>query len=588
MQYLILLVMIFSLSLPISNFFKRKIETAIPISLIFIIILIYLTGLFDNLNLGVKIVQIVFIWTLFYNVLFIIKSIKTKTIKEEIKRIITPGLCIYIGLFLMLIIINHDRIFENYDEFNHWALIIKNMYITDAYGTIKNSIVTFNEYPPFTAIFQYLFLKISDIYSEDLIIFAQAVLYISMIIPICEKLDFEKNFKNVIIIVPGIIILPLIFYPNFFIEILVDGFLGVLFGIGMFLIYKKTDLYRNVLLIFILIALVLTKTTGLFLAIMLMIFKVIKMIRKKENIKFILFLIIIPMLFIGLWNFKINKTNAVREWDVKENNIDIVSDENKVDMTLEYIKAVLLREKFTDRKLSLLVSIGVISLLSIYIVKNLEEKKEFKIKLIELIISLIIFFIGLIFVYLNLFTLKEAEALASFERYLLTILLSIIIFDFCVLIYDFKVKRVDYYIFLVILLVFMPLQNIMLKYVDCRNYINISHTKRNFYTNISKYEKNFSSGDKVLFIIDRITNQKVIFKLNRYNSFGSNINIVDVDFDFIDDKEKINELLKEVDFVYIYLLKNKDVFENNEVSDRTLYKVFKNGDNNFKLEKINY
>ena len=588
MHYLILFVMIFSLSLPISNFFKRKIETAIPISLISIIILIYITGLFDNLNLGVKIVQIIFILTLFYNVLFIIKSIKNKTIKEEMKRIITPGLCIYIGLFLILIIINHNRIFENYDEFNHWALIIKNMYINNTYGTIENSIVTFNEYPPFTAIFQYLFLKISGTYAEDLIIIAQGVLYISMVIPICEKIDFEKNFKKIIFIVPGIIILPLIFYPNFFIEILVDGFLGVLFGIGMFLIYKKTDLYRNVLLIFILIALVLTKTTGLFLAIMLMLFKVLKMIRKRENIKFILFLIIIPMLFIGLWNFKINKTNAVREWDVKENNIDIVSDESKVDVTLEYIKAVLLREKFTDRKLSLFLCLGIISLFSIYIVRNVEDKKEFKIKLIELIISLIIFFIGLIFVYLNLFTLKEAEALASFERYLSTILLSIIIFDFCVLFYDFKVKRVDYYIFLVILLIFMPLQNIILKYVDCRNYINISQIKRSFYTNISKYEKIFSPEDKVLFVIDRITNQKVIFKLNRYNSFGSNINIVDVDFDFIDDREKINKLLKEVDFVYIYLLKNKDVFENNDVSDRSLYKVFKNGDNNFKLEKINY
>lgn len=583
MGYIIFLVMIISLSLPISNFFKRKIETAIPISVVFIIILIYITGLFDNLNLGVKIVQVIFIISLFYNFIFIIKSVKNKTIIEKMSRIITPGLLIYISLFLVLIILNNQRIFEEFDEFNHWGLIVKNMYLNDAFGTIENSIVTFNEYPPFTAIFQYFFLKISGIYSEDLIIIAQGMLYISMIIFICEHIDFDKNLKKIFLVVPTIIILPLIFYDGFFINILVDGLLGILFGIGLFSIYKENTNYEKCLFLFILISLVLTKTTGMLLVILLIIFKFLKTIRKKENIKWIFIFFIIPMFFITSWNAKIYKTDATKQWHlIQDNNYESLK-EFKESVTEKYIDAIFYSEEFTERNLTLIMCLGLLGIYSFFIYKMSKDKKEYKIKLIEMTISLIVFCVGLLLIYINIFEKWEAEALAGFERYISTMLLAWAMFNFFVFFYENDVKMSMISVFLTVLIILIPLKNINEKYIDNKNYIKNSIIRRNFYTSITDYKNILTIEDRVLFVVDSSSDLFTILKVNRYETMGTNINIVNSNLDFLDDKNAFCEVLETVDYVYIYSLRDDSIFEN-EISNKTLYKVDKN--NILKLEKV--
>ena len=548
------------------------------------IIIIYITGLFDNLYLGIKIVQVIFILSFFYNLIFIIKSIKNKEIKDEVKKIFTPGLFVYIGFFLLLIIINYNRIFEEYDEFNHWAVIVKNMYINNAYGTIENSIVTFNEYPPFTAIFQYLFLKLSGGYSEDLIIISQGMLYISIIIPICEHVDFGKNFSKLLLIIPTIIMLPLIFYKNFFINILVDGFLGVLFGIGMFLIYKENDFYRNVLFVLILIALILTKNIGVFFVILLILFECIKIIRKKENIKKIFVFLIISLVFICSWNIKITKTKAIREWKFNQEDF-YINIKIKDEIINNYVKAVFLKESFTERHLSLIICITLLSVCFIYSYKISLNKREYIIKTIEFAVSLILFAIGLLILYIRIFNIDEANNLASFERYMSTILLSWLIFNFFVWDLKKEIKHSTYYIILIIMFAFMPLENIYTKYINNKEYINISHTKRNYYTKIKDYEDVLTLNDKVLFIVDEMSNQQIILKLNRYENIGSNINIINEDMNFLNNNTELDDMLNKADYVYIYILNDKKLISNNEVENNTLYKIHKNKDE-FRLEKI--
>lgn len=588
MEYIILIAVIFSLSLPIANFFKIKIEKAIPITVVFIIVLIYIAGLFDNLNLGLKIVQAIFVITIFYNLIFFIKLIKNRTIYENLKRIITPGLLIFIGLILCLIILNHNRLLEEYDEFNHWALIVKNMYINNAYGTIENSIVTFNEYPPFTAIFQYFLLKINGAYSEDLIIIAQGILYISMIIPICNNVDFEKNFKNLILIIPSIIILPLIFYRGFFINILVDGFLGILFGIGLFIVYKDTNFYRNIFFIAILISLILTKTTGLFFASCLLVFKFIKAIRKKENIKIVFLFFLIVMIFIFSWNIKVSQTKATREWslNLKENYEMYESyDEFEKNVTSNFIDALYLKCGFTERNLTLVMCLGLMSIYSIYVYKFAKDKMEYRINMIEIVFSFVIFCIGLLVMYINIFDEKEAIDLAAFERYLSTILLAWTMFNFIVLVYENDVKLKTFYVFLVIIIIFMPLEHTIEKYVNKNEYINKLYLERSYYTHIKDYENVLTKDDKVLFVADIVANPYIIIRMNRYETMGTNINIINTNIDFLYSLNAWNDALEKSDYVYIYSLENTNVF-GSKVENKSLYKVNKNDYNNLKLEKV--
>ena len=181
-----------------------------------------------------------------------VRKKEIEPIKEAIKRIVTPGLFVYMALFAVNVIINQGRILEDYDEFNHWGLIVKNMFLYNTYGTNAESVVLFNEYPPFTAIFQYFFLSIQKIYQEDTLIIAQNVLYLSIIIPITRTITWRTNLKKLWMIIPIIVFLPMIFYENFFLEILVDGLLGIMFAYLIFAAFdKEEDLKFKMLKIFI-------------------------------------------------------------------------------------------------------------------------------------------------------------------------------------------------------------------------------------------------------------------------------------------------------------------------------------------------
>ena len=178
MSYCIIFSILITFATMLSITFKKRIEETMPISTVGIILLIFLAGLLDNLKIGAIIVQILTIIQLIFILVTILKKDKDG-IKEILGRILTPGLLIYTVLFKINIITNKGRIFEDYDEFNHWAVIIKNMFIYNTYGTNPETIVRFNEYPPFTAVFQYLFLAVQKVYSEDTVIIAQNVLYLS-------------------------------------------------------------------------------------------------------------------------------------------------------------------------------------------------------------------------------------------------------------------------------------------------------------------------------------------------------------------------------------------------------------------------
>ena len=187
---------------------------------------------------------------------------------------------IYIGLFALSIFINKDRILQDYDEFNHWAVIIKNMFMYNSYGTNSESIVAFNEYPPFTAVFQYLFLDINKVYSEDIILMAQNILYFSIIIPITKNIRWNKEIRKAFIVLPLMVFVPMFFYENFYLDILVDAILGVMFAYTIYVAYDEKDvIFKYVQICTGIIMLALTKTSGMGLAVLALIIILIRTIK---------------------------------------------------------------------------------------------------------------------------------------------------------------------------------------------------------------------------------------------------------------------------------------------------------------------
>lgn len=601
MEFIILLFTIFTISVLISNISKRKLELIIPISVIAITIIIYIAGLFDNLNVGVNIVEIIAILATIYNIVTLIRDFKNNTIKEEIKRIITPGLFAYIAIFMIFIIINEGRIFEDYDEFNHWAKIIKNMYMYNGYGTVENSIVTFNEYPPFTACFQYLLVNIKGQYSEDLVIIAQNILYLSIIIPICEKVDFGKKFKNLLLVFPVILILPLVFYEDFFVNILVDGFLGILFGMGLFLIYNENydKLYKNITLSLIMVALVLTKTTGILFAVLLIIFEIIKSIIDKkdikEELKKILIISALPTILLASWYAKITIAQAEKEWDFS--NVLEKKEDNQINQeyTKKYINALFTKDVITSKQFTAFGSVILLFAYSISIYqtrKNKQEKKNYKYTLIAIIISTLIFLIGLLWMYLTIFEREETRIFASYSRYISTILLTWTLVNTLIICNQKEIKATTIYIFISIIIVTMPLKTIYSKYIQNIQYKNSSYIKRNYYTKIKQYEDLFTKDDKIFFLSNTEMDKEYLLKMCKYEMMG--VNIANTDTNGIGSKEQFAKTLMQENYTYVYVYKitenlneeYKELFNNQYTEPQTLYKVEINEKNELKLQKI--
>ena len=587
MEYLIVFIITFINSASISIKMNRKIEEVLPIVVIGIILVIYILGLFNNLALGVNIVELITTISLIH----IIMQIKNKK-QKIIRNIITPGIVIYLMYIMINIILNKGRILEKYDSFNHWALITKNMYLYNGYGMMEKSIVNFNEYPPFTAIFQYLFLKIKGEYAEDTIIIAQNILYFSMIMPLFRNIDWQGKIKNLNLLIPTVIFIPMIFYKDFYTEILVDGFIGILFALGLYTIYKKENdqRYRYIMIGSYSIALALIKNTGIVFASTILIVETISLLKEKDKLRGILIISILVLLIIGSWWAKILINKGNLNWKDKESiYIKEGQEESRNEVIHHFANEIIEPTRpITVRNLSLLMCFTIYITYSIFLYKKI---KAYRLKsiLITMIMTTVLYVMNMLVVYLTLFEQEETQILSSFNRYASTMLLSGFFLNTIILcdIIEFK----TYYLSLIVtlLLFFLPIEDISSMYIHAREYNVAVMARRNEYGKIKKYKNLFNETDKIYLVTDRLSDYKFAMAISKYELMPILIGN--------DDGTDFNKNLKDElmdNYTYIYILKENNQFnkifestfgEKIEFESDSLYKINKKNDN-IEVEKI--
>lgn len=594
MEFLYMFFVIFITATTLTTIFNKKIEQVIPIAIVFMILIVYITGLFDNVRIGVTIVCISTVIQLIFNISYFIK--KKNDIKKIIYNILTPGLCIYIALFILSIIFNKGRVFEDYDEYNHWGMMIKNMFLYNSYGTNPESIIAFNDYPPFTSIFQYFFIQIKGVFSEDVIITAQNILYFSIAIPITRNITWKKDLKSSILSILLIAFIPIIFYPNFYTNILVDGILGIAFAYTIYSFYRKEENIKfKFLEVFCgFIILVLTKTQGIGLAIMSIVIIGYRLFldRKEKNInkKIILFAIVIIciILMLSIWYIKVNQVQ--HRWDLSRmkqiNIIEIIqgeADESVYKIIEEFKNAIFKGEYITQRGLTVFSAVvGVIALTVLqYNSMDCEKKKEYKYYAISMISSIIIYVIAMLWMYCTIFDKEEAVILASFTRYIFTILLASTMFLSFVLLQEKKKINNTVTIGIVsLIIIFMPLKTLQEKYFNLNKYITISNKNRQEKTQIVKYKQYLNNEDKVLFISNMdISNSIVQLALNQYVMMPINVRAVVPRM--IGTLENFENVLIRDEYTHVFIYRATDeakkeysnIFKDNTMKNDTLYEV---------------
>ena len=425
----------------------------------------------------------------------------------------------------------------NWDEFTHWGLCVKNMFIFDALANHPDATSIFKNYPPASALFQYLWGKLSGNFIEGNLYRAINLFYFVLIIPIFQNQKFKKPAGIVFRIILAII-LPVALFNDFYTSLLVDGLLGVLFAYALINHFtcplESFSLLNTGLCLFVL---TLTKEAGAALAAIAVIIIIIDLLFPnrdwlknffKSGLKLWKIMILLsPLLLVIIskysWSFYLALTNTSTGWTAEGVNIFSLFSGNLLDYQKETVSnfiTALTTINLTDYtiKLTFIGWMIILIALSLFILTffcKRAEMKRFRCAFAGLFLGNVTYCIGILFVYIKEFSEYEAVRLASYQRYIGTYILGSLVFLLIILFnkeaekrehstpeYE-STKKEKYYVLipLLLLLSITPLTTINSITVLAKNSIKTSSDVRSDYNNISRLNQVLDpEKDRIYFI----------------------------------------------------------------------------------------
>ena len=436
----------------------KRFEECLPVTASCITLFIYAFSLFGFLGAGVRVALILSIGAILFSAY---RMVKSKKISEYIKYIFTPGWLVFTVFFFVLAYLDHGKVATNWDEFSHWMLCVKDMFVYGDLTTNPLSIDAFKSYPPAMAVFQYFYIRLRDLIGFDAHFFewkayhAYQVLAVSFMTFFLGKTKWKDAHVWMIFAV-GAALIPSVFYEWYFGSIYIDAFIGICAGCGFAGIMLSDKEDRRIQVVYeicICAMLTLSKDVGFMFAVFVSVsFALSVLISRRRKNQMIAFMpMIIAVICKISWKYKLSADNVQ------------IAFGNRIDF-FHYLRMLILHDDKTYRQevvdnsikefflgkagfhgffdqmtnavfaLALLIlSICMILVLSRHVEKG--YRGSYRIALISPVITIFLYamFIGGVYAYR--FSKAEAVGLASYNRYLGMALLSGILAFFLSLIY---------------------------------------------------------------------------------------------------------------------------------------------------------
>lgn len=544
---------------------KRKTsirEEFLPIIIVTIIGLVeYLAGILNLLKITTFLIGIIGVILFIKNIYEMFKN------KEKIK--FNKNIIVYILLILWAVYILKGTILIHYDNFSHWAMIIREMIITNKLPNFQSNLILFNSYPPATACFVYFVCKYLGS-TEAIMLLGQSILILSSLYTICAFCKKENKVNYIILF--GTIFYILV--SNIFItELLVDTVLPVM-GLGALVIilyYNENSKNGLFCSIPILTLLMLVKNSGVFfvvidLAVWLRLFIKNNGFKNIFKTKYLL-LILLPILVQIIWtshtDLVFDNSKMTKHSMSVENYIETVNqkEESDINTIINGMKTRMINIKDTDNQV-LLLTLAVFIFMIIISRKN-KDLRTFIVKMLCLCIITYIFYqISLFGMYMFSMPIGEALHLASYSRYFKTMVAFV--FGICTITvlhftnnYELSEKYRNYIlkvIFLVIMLVPLALSNKEATQLYKRQ--ENSDTSRSMILN---YKKIYNIEEEKSYLIYISNDYKdvtdYIYYISKYDFRSSNIRVIK-DFSELEKMEDV------FNYDYFIILK-----KDNEVID---------------------
>lgn len=430
-----------------SLFINRKFKVKKEFTLILVIAVISVAlVIFGIINIIKYASFIIFISGLILFIYEFIKCDKRKLL--SINNILMGVIILYFSIIVTQMHLEH------YDNFSHWAVIVKDMLQIDSLPNINSTLVTFKSYPPATACFLYFVCKIAGS-QEVVMMLGQVLITVSASITFLGFINEKLKNKFIIFIIVvllfttiGYIYIGIVPYN----ELLVDTILTLVATSSMAILYYYKNNLKKLVIINCIFAtfLILIKNSGIFFVLInliLTIYCILKYITLKNKVKdllrIIVVLVIAPVIVLLMWKLHVKYvfgeegTTSKHSMSVSNyiENFKSKSLTEIVEVTKNYIKKVI-DIKDISFKIMLLINIIMIIYITYYIInKNRDKIKENIIFMSILDFVYIIYMLMLYGMYLFSMESGEASSIGGYSRYAFTIT------SYLLLVFSIKVIR---------------------------------------------------------------------------------------------------------------------------------------------------
>ncbi len=445
------------------RYYKANLQYEImtPITCMSIVSILFFFGVVGHLRAGVYFVLVlsamIYAVTLF-RIIHGTVCEGSAHLKKAARSIITPSAVLLLLFVVTATYANIGQQVAGWDEFSHWATVVKHMVFYDTLGCDQNySFVTFKTYPPAMALFQYCAQRISImlnpqmVFSEEDLFIAWQVFAASFLLPFIGKMDFGKPYAW--------IVSPLLFISMRFMRtdelviIYIDPFLGLIAGAGMAMVLRlsrENNRGWHILTLMTISTMVLTKDAGMLFAVFTAIAYLVMTIpgRGRRNFRAIVSACVFPCIAViipkTLWTLCVIQNHAQSPFG----KIDFrsffyvltgVEDSYRAEVILLFQKKLFSPFQFLSffgRNLSSLILLVLLLLLAFLVCRaywKQDPQIQSRFMTVSLLLSVasIAFLGGLLLVYMYALPPEEALWLASYERYMIILFYQLIFF--CVL-----------------------------------------------------------------------------------------------------------------------------------------------------------
>lgn len=410
--------------------FKKKTklpyEFILPMVFTLIGIIMFLAGI---LNMMREITVIVCLG----GIIFLIYALVKKEFK--LKSILNVNFLILFVILLYLTVICGKMHLLHYDNFSHWGLIVKTMFMKNALPNFENAIIEFKDYQPGSACFIYYFGALTG-KTEGSMIIAQNYLLVSYFFSLFVFTNNKDKRKSYIFKALVVVFFLFVLFGNIlFNDLLVDTLISVMAICSMAVLYYfRNDLKRAFIYILPLsIYLFLVKNIGIVLVGFNCLGLLYLGFRNKKIKKGFIYAIItgiITVLFFYIWSKHVSyvygNLSLYSKHALSSSNVLNELKAKGWDRIFEFCSIYL--KHFVDviNNIPNIYMLGINGILILMIVLYKKFRKKTICWLILCDVIYLLYYAILGVMYLLSMPWAEASYLAGFDRYMLTIIFIII------------------------------------------------------------------------------------------------------------------------------------------------------------------